>query len=122
MADKAKRQCRHPGCAGLSSADYCDDHASKGKEERRQRERWRGSAASRGYDHSWSGPGGAREQALKRDDYLCRNCALKYSRITPATEVHHLKKITTHPHLRLSLPNLLSVCRDCHEELEKIAA
>src|ERR1700727_188382 len=108
MPFAAKRPCGKPGCGNLvSGTRYCDDHADQVK----QADRWRGSAASRGYDADWQR---VRLQALRRDKYLCQNC-LKRGRATQATEVHHLKKIVTHPHLRLVLDNLVSVDHDCHD-------
>ncbi|WP_082125520.1 HNH endonuclease [Silvibacterium bohemicum] len=117
MPVRAKRPCRKAGCAALTDSGYCVDHASLGQQDRKQRERWRGSSSARGYDADWQR---VRGQALKRDRYLCQHCQTK-QRITAATEVHHLSKIKTHPHLRLMLSNLLSVCHDCHEELEPTA-
>ena len=39
--------------------------------------------------------------------------------VTAATEVHHIVKIKDRPELRLEWSNLMSVCRDCHERIEK---
>jgi len=36
----------------------------------------------------------------------------------PATELHHIEKIADAGHLRLSVDNTLSVCCDCHQEVE----
>ena len=59
-----------------------------------------------------------RDAAIKRDAYLCQDC-LKAGRITPAEEVHHIQELTpeniTDPSVSLSLDNLISVCRECHQ-------
>ena len=34
----------------------------------------------------------AREEAIRRDQYLCQDC-LKKGRITPAEEVHHITEV-----------------------------
>jgi 5-methylcytosine-specific restriction protein A len=115
MPFKALKPCNKPGCPLVSDTRYCEDHAELSK----QADLYRGTASSRGYDAEWRR---VRLHALKRDKHLCQHCLKVKSRVTAATEVHHLLKITTHPHMRLVLDALLSVCHDCHEELEKIAA
>ena len=58
-----------------------------------------------------------REQAKKRDHYLCVDC-LHEGRITPAEEVHHIIALTpynvTDPSVALNLKNLKSLCKECH--------
>lgn len=46
-------------------------------------------------------------------DPLCEDC-LECDRITPAVEVHHLKKRSLFPELALVWSNLLSSCKRCH--------
>lgn len=59
-----------------------------------------------------------REQAKKRDHYLCVDC-LREGRITPAEEVHHIIPLTpaniNDPSVSLSLDNLVCVCKECHK-------
>lgn len=55
-----------------------------------------------------------RVQALERDHYLCQEC-LRRRRVTPATEVHHIKPLEKFPELGLTLSNLESLCWPCHE-------
>jgi 5-methylcytosine-specific restriction enzyme A len=107
----APRPCRHSGCSKTSSHSYCDEHRQA---ETAQRERWRGSPASRGYDSQWKR---VRLQALKLANYLCVRC-LEQGRVTPARDVHHHLKIATHPQLRFALNNLVPCCRPCHEAME----
>ena len=94
-------------------ARYCTEHQPKEKDA----ERGRGSSTARGYDTAWQR---VRLKALKRDSFLCQNC-MGLRMMTPATEVHHKARIASHPELRLTLGNLVSVCRACHELLERIS-
>ena len=56
-----------------------------------------------------------RRLALQRDHYLCQGCMRKrvYKK---ATEVHHIIAVDADPTLALSLDNLESLCRYCHED------
>jgi 5-methylcytosine-specific restriction endonuclease McrA len=83
----------------------------------KERERWRGSAASRGYD---SDHRKLRDKVFKAAKYLCQPC-LSRNRIMPCTDLHHYKKVATHPHLRLDESNVVACCHECHEELEKVS-
>ena len=56
--------------------------------------------------------------ALQRDHYLCQAC-LRGGKITPATEVHHIRELEDFPELGLELSNLESLCWNCHEETKK---
>jgi 5-methylcytosine-specific restriction protein A len=68
----------------------------------------------RGYDYSWD-----KLSKLKRThNPLCEVCCEK-GMVTPATEVHHKVKIKNRPDLRLDWDNLMSVCRSCHEAIER---
>lgn len=55
-----------------------------------------------------------RDYVLKRDNYLCVNCA------KPAEEVHHIIHLTPQnildPAITMNPDNLISLCRDCHFE------
>ena len=59
-----------------------------------------------------------RELAMKRDAYLCVDCAAK-GKLTPAEEVHHITPLTpdniNDPNISLAMGNLVSVCRECHK-------
>ena len=66
----------------------------------------------RGYDHAWHK---IRKTKIRRNP-LCEICE-QHDIDTPATVVHHIKEITTHPELRLTMSNLMSLCHDCHEAL-----
>jgi 5-methylcytosine-specific restriction protein A len=111
MPARPKRACRHLGCPALVETGYCDAHASEAKEYKQQRERYRGTPASRGYDHLWRS---VREQALKRDHYMCRDCWDR-GEVTPAKDVDHIVPFDgLDDPKRLDLDNLRSLCRSCH--------
>lgn len=60
----------------------------------------------------------AREDALKRDNYLCQRC-FKAGDITPAAMVHHITELTpaniSDPEISCGLSNLVSLCDRCHK-------
>jgi len=60
-----------------------------------------------------------RKQALKRDDWTCRNCGLREPEIM---EVAHLKAINGDKNRRYKiqdLNNLITLCPNCHKKLDK---
>lgn len=59
-----------------------------------------------------------RQLALHRDKYLCQEC-LRQGKITPATEVHHIKPLEEYPELALNINNLESLCWECHEKTKR---
>ncbi len=80
----------------------------------------RPNSSDRGYDHQWQK---VRARKVKKDPF-CERCLKKipklYVPISVKTNgnygvVHHIKPIETHPHLRLVMENLESLCFDCHE-------
>ena len=81
-----------------------------GPTRRLAHDRWRGSAASRGYDGPWRA---LREAKLKADP-LCWWCELG-GVLTPATTVDHIRPISLRPDLRLVWSNLRSGCKPCHD-------
>ena len=56
-----------------------------------------------------------REAILKRDKYMCRECA-KYGRRKDAVCVHHIKHLEEFPELGLDSDNLISLCAACHNK------
>jgi 5-methylcytosine-specific restriction enzyme A len=59
-----------------------------------------------------------RLSALSRDNYLCQHC-IKEKKIRPAMDVDHIVPIKVNWELRLSLDNLQSLCRSCHNQKTK---
>ncbi len=79
---------------------------------REAHDRWRGSAASRGYDRAW----GKLRLAHLRAEPLCRMCAAA-GVVTAATVVDHIQPISVRPELRLVDENLRSLCKSHHDAL-----
>src|SRR5579862_1734998 len=105
MPKAPPQPCRHLGCPALVFAPYCEAHS-----EAKDPVRYRGSAASRGYDSDWEK---VRQQALRRDKFICRACLVE-GRTTPAKDVDHIVPLAVDPARRLDLTNLQSLCRPCH--------
>ncbi len=120
MPTKPLRPCLVPGCPGLTrnTNGYCDEHQevyeSKVAHRRKRFDAIRGSSTARGYDHQWQK---VRKHKLVRDP-LCEECRRR-GVITPAEEVHHVIPIREREDLRLSLGNLESLCRRCHEATKR---
>ena len=76
-------------------------------------DRFRGSAASRGYDSRWEK---VRQMKVALDP-LCEDC-WKHGVVEAVAEVHHIQSIKERPDLRLDLHNLMSLCTRCHKRVE----
>jgi len=74
----------------------------------------RGTTAERGYDHQWR----KLSERFRKHNPLCVKC-YERGRVEPVKDVHHIKPIRTHPELRLEWDNLMSLCRECHDEIER---
>ena len=57
-----------------------------------------------------------RARALRRDRYMCRECA-RYGRQTEAERVHHAWPAEEYPEYRWALWNLVSLCLPCHDRM-----
>lgn len=69
--------------------------------------------ADRGYDNRWR----TLSERYRANWPLCQVCEAN-ERIVPASQVHHIVKVTDAPELRLDPDNLLSVCEKCHVWIE----
>lgn len=58
-----------------------------------------------------------REKVLRRDKYLCRECA-RYGRHVVATHAHHIQPRAERPDLARVIANGISLCSACHNKLE----
>lgn len=106
MLKRPLRPCKSPSCNELTSDTYCDKH----KAEKQQRyDRWRGSAAERGYDYRWRK---ARVRHLKQNP-LCVHC-LEKGLIVPANEVDHVIPHKGDKKLFWDKDNWQSLCKPCH--------
>lgn len=53
-----------------------------------------------------------RTAVFKRDDFTCQMCMKRGTTLN----AHHIKKFSTHPDLRLFIPNGITLCEGCHEK------
>ena len=54
MANRALRICEHPGCGKITQGRFCAEHEPEAySQQARAYDRYRGSAAQRGYDARW---------------------------------------------------------------------
>jgi 5-methylcytosine-specific restriction protein A len=108
MPERPKKPCRYPGCPELVESGYCDKHA----DHERTTDKYRGSAASRGYDHGWR----VFREAYLRKHPLCVDClAMRPQRVTAATEPHHTIRLRDRPDLRFDERFLMALCKPCHQ-------
>ena len=58
-----------------------------------------------------------RAAVLRRDKYLCRECA-RYGRHTAATHAHHIIPRAERPDLATDIANGVALCTSCHDKIE----
>ena len=107
MPYKLKTPCAFPGCSQIIKGAYCEQHR---QQRAKELDSSRLSSTDRGYDTSWLK---VRKMKLNHNS-ICEHC----NRVV-ASLVHHIKPISTHPHLRLDLNNLQSLCNPCHEAIHR---
>jgi 5-methylcytosine-specific restriction enzyme A len=93
-----------PTCKQLN----CTTHS-----RHKRSDQYRSPAHERGYDGAWHK---VRNVKISMDP-LCEVCKAE-RKVTVAEEVHHEYPVATHPHLRLVLGNLWSLCRMHHRLVE----
>ena len=89
--------------------------AYKGKAGTKKHIEHRLSSWHRGYNTSWKK---TRADHLQRNP-LCEEC-LKQGVYTPASQVHHRKKLVDRPDLKHETDNLESICLPCHSRLTSL--
>lgn len=106
--------------ANESDKNFCN-HKCQGKY---QSERWKGNEhpAWKGghpefYGKNWKQK---RKKTLKRDSYKCQMCGTTPKKLGHDLDVHHIKpiRIFDEPEDANFLENLITVCRECHREIE----
>jgi len=103
---RIKRPCNQPGCSELVENGKCDVHRASAEAQRLEVDRRRGTARNRGYDSNWER---FRIWFLRRHPICADGPHL-------ATEVHHVKKLVTHPELKLVESNCLGLCKADHSK------
>ena len=111
MPRKPLKPCRYPGCPKLTSGLYCEDH--QGIMDRNYNQYTRSANHNKKYGRAWKR---IRDRYAKAHP-LCEMC-LKEGRLTPMTEVHHIKPVQDGGGNEDS--NLMSVCHSCHQILHRL--
>ena len=62
-----------------------------------------------------------RAEVIRRDNGCCVLCKIKGRIQYKGLQVHHIVKRVDNLDLSFEKSNLVTVCRNCHEELEKIS-
>jgi 5-methylcytosine-specific restriction protein A len=92
---------------------FCRCGKIAGQCDCRKRDRGNDSPESRGYDFTWR----KLSKSYRVENPFCEVC-FDRGKLTAVQEVHHKIKISDRPDLRLEWSNLMSVCRQCHKEIE----
>jgi len=106
MPAKIARPCRNLRCAELTIArnGFCEKHKHSNWERHQDGK----SAAARGYGSAWKR---LRAKVIERAMGVCEEC-MAWSRVTPGTEVDHIKPKAQGG--SDSLDNLQLLCESCH--------
>ena len=108
MPYKARKPCAHPGCPNLTHSRYCEEHA---KEEAQRYNRYgRDPETGKRYGAAWQ----KLRAAFLSAHPLCEMCKSE-GRLTPATLVHHRRKLTDGG--TNDWANLQALCLECHSRL-----
>lgn len=108
MPYKAKKPCAYHGCGRLTSGRYCEEHAKA--EAKRYNHYDRDPETAKRYGRTWA----RIWAAFLAANPLCEMCKAE-GRLTPATLVHHRRKLTDGGTNDWS--NLQSLCAECHSRL-----
>jgi 5-methylcytosine-specific restriction protein A len=111
MPVRAKRPCRRCGVLVGSKSGLCPAHSVDIQTQRKQADKQRGSAYSRGYNSAWQ----KFRVLYLRDHPLCREC-YKANRLTPATEIHHIVELVNGGS-KYDESNLMELCHSCHARI-----
>jgi 5-methylcytosine-specific restriction protein A len=113
MPTLPKKPCGFPMCPAVveHGTRYCEQHQAADGRRRREQERLRGSAATRGYDRLWQ----RFRLKILSERPLCEDCQSADGRLTPATEVHHLRALRDGG-ARLDAENVRALCKACHSK------
>ena len=61
-----------------------------------------------------------RKEIILRDKGVCRLCMLRGFIWNKSLQVHHIYKRCDYPSMAYERGNLVTLCRNCHEEVEKL--
>lgn len=114
---KPKKPCKWPGCRKYANdtSSYCDEHLKlyleKRKEYKARSERNRLSAYKRGYTSRWAKV----SHSFLISHPLCEEC-MRQGKLTPATEVDHIKPHKGNKTLFWDYENWQALCHECHSK------
>ncbi|WP_276851026.1 HNH endonuclease [Enterobacter oligotrophicus] len=110
MPPRAKRPCRHRGCASVTNdvSGYCDAHKQAHASDGWKRHQQGKSRQERGYGRSWEI---RRVLILQRDKYICQECRRKGIATRASTVDHIIAKAHGGTD---DDDNLESLCWPCH--------
>jgi len=108
MPYKARKPCTYPGCPKLTTGRYCEEHAKT--EAKRYNQYNRDPGSNKRYGRSWA----RIRAAFLSANPLCELCK-QDGRLTPATLVHHKRKLTDGG--TNDWNNLQALCQECHSRL-----
>lgn len=109
MPTKPARPCKRCRKPTRNSSGYCDRCEPKRKQADRDRDKRRGSAASRGYGSRWQ----RARSAFLTAHPLCAECQQR-GRVTVATDVDHIRPHKGDPVLFWDRNNWQALCHACH--------
>lgn len=108
MPYRPKRPCSFPGCPGLTSGRYCEEHQAL--ENRRYERHQRDPGTAERYGKDWK-----RIRAAYLSEHpFCETCR-KDGRITEASMVHHIRPLREGG--ANDEGNLMALCLSCHARL-----
>lgn len=105
MPPKPLKPCGKIGCQNLTRERYCEAH----QQENRSYDKYRGTAAQRGYDYKWRA---ARKRFLAQHP-LCKEC-FEAGRISAAVVVDHIIPHKGDKKLFWDKANWQPLCGRCH--------
>lgn len=108
MAMKPKHPCNKVGCRNLTTERYCEEHKV---ETHKAYDRYRGSAAERGYNSRWRR---YRAQYI-REHPLCCECE-QAGIVTPTFAVDHIIPHRGDPELFWDPANHQPLCKRHHDQ------
>lgn len=114
-----KTRCR--GCRTLIDFGntYCSDCEAKFKKDRKSYTTERVKEADKFTKTSiWQS---LRKEIIRRDGGVCKLCYLRGRIEYRKLQVHHIVKRVDDPSLVYERDNLVTLCRECHEEVEKLS-
>lgn len=114
--------CRKVGCTNVTEVGeyYCESHKNDKKEKQSNYNRNRWTTDKKYLDFykstDWKK---TRKVVLIRDEYECQHCHRNRDKDGIILDVHHIIPVKEDWYKRLSLYNLITLCRGCHELIER---